>query len=163
MNPQTSAAPSLNLNDIILPDPVGVWPPAPGWWLLLALLILLPLVAFWLTRVYRARRARKQPKVDCQTQLAQLLGQETALTPTLCARTNEALKLYCRVCYPQALALHGDAWAEFLTARAGVLTAGQLHALAAGPYLPQVEGSAHELLTNLTLWLNSAESDRSRL
>jgi len=39
---------SLPLRDIHLPETVGMWPPAIGWWLLLIVLPLLFLVAWWL-------------------------------------------------------------------------------------------------------------------
>ena len=42
------------LRDIHGPDPVGWWPVAPGWWVVLASI----LVLFWLRWVLRRRRAR---------------------------------------------------------------------------------------------------------
>ena len=45
----------LPLKDIHLPAPSGFWPPAPGWWLALALLLVL-IVAFRYIRHYRQQR-----------------------------------------------------------------------------------------------------------
>ena len=51
MNPD----PLAQLRDIHLPEPIGWWPPAPGWWLLaLVFLSALIYVALW----WRQRRAR---------------------------------------------------------------------------------------------------------
>ncbi len=61
MNPQD---PLANLRDIHLPDPVGWWPPAPGWWLLL--LLALATLAFslvWLIKRYRSNRYRREALV----------------------------------------------------------------------------------------------------
>ena len=41
------------LHPLIAPAPVGLWPPAPGWWLLLAVL---PLLGWGLWRLRRWRR-----------------------------------------------------------------------------------------------------------
>jgi hypothetical protein len=45
---------SLPLRDLHLPEPVGWWPPAPGWWVLLTLLA--ALVAYGLIRWHRHRQ-----------------------------------------------------------------------------------------------------------
>ena len=45
---------SLPLRDLHLPEPVGWWPLAPGWWILL--LLLAALVAYGLTRWYQHRQ-----------------------------------------------------------------------------------------------------------
>jgi hypothetical protein len=49
MNPDAG----LPLRDIHLPDPVSWWPPAPGWWLLLCLLVI---IGFLLFRVIKKIR-----------------------------------------------------------------------------------------------------------
>jgi len=54
-----SSNPLSQLADIHLPEPVGFWPPAPGWWILLFILCAL---LFWTARRYyanwRLQRAR---------------------------------------------------------------------------------------------------------
>lgn len=45
---------SLPLRDLHLPEPVGWWPPAPGWWILLVLLA--GLLAYGLTRWHQHRQ-----------------------------------------------------------------------------------------------------------
>jgi len=59
MNPRSE----LPLRDIHLPDPVSWWPPAPGWWLLLALLVAIALLSGFLHYRYRRnalQRAARQ-------------------------------------------------------------------------------------------------------
>jgi uncharacterized membrane protein YccC len=48
--------PDLPLRDIHLPEPVSWWPPAPGWWLLLVLIIA---AGLWLFRIYRSRQRKR--------------------------------------------------------------------------------------------------------
>lgn len=45
---------TLPLRDLHLPEPVGWWPLAPGWWFLL--LVLAVLIAYGLTRAYQRRQ-----------------------------------------------------------------------------------------------------------
>ncbi|HIB53861.1 MAG TPA: DUF4381 domain-containing protein [Nitrospirales bacterium] len=55
-----SPVPQLPLRDIHLPGPISWWPPAPGWWILLALLItgtmLIVLYAWYQRKRNRMRR-----------------------------------------------------------------------------------------------------------
>jgi len=57
--------PNLNLRDIHLPEPVSWWPIAPGWWLLLAALLIIVALAFIARKIYRS----KQLKRDINTEL----------------------------------------------------------------------------------------------
>lgn len=41
------------LRDIHLPDPVSWWPPAPGWYGVLLLLIIFSALAWWLAKKWR--------------------------------------------------------------------------------------------------------------
>jgi hypothetical protein len=61
MQPTTSDPASLsNLHDIIVPDPVALWPPAPGWYVLAwLLLIALSCWAWWRLQRWRQNRYRR--------------------------------------------------------------------------------------------------------
>ena len=48
------------MKDVITPDPVGLWPPAPGWWILaVTVAVLIFLLVYVVQRQRRANRYRK--------------------------------------------------------------------------------------------------------
>ena len=126
------------LRDIHAAAPVPWWPPAPGWWVL-ALLVLVLLV--WLGRRvlarYRLHQRRKQmlawvdhlnanidPDRDPQAYLSTL---------------NRIFKLVALRAFPdqQCAVLNGQEWAGFLIQRMqNMPSADSLSVLASGPYDP---------------------------
>lgn len=77
------------LNPVVAPPPVGLWPLAPGWWFLLALVVMaLGILAVAAVRHHRANRYRRQALAELDAlpkdsnyvqQLARLL-KRTAIT-----------------------------------------------------------------------------------
>lgn len=134
----------LDLRDIHLPAEPGVWPPAPGWWLLFVLIMALVL---WLGRLGwgRYRRLRRRQRI-----LAELdrLQREGLRGPALIAAVSTLLKRVALMRYPrtEVAALTGDAWLAFLDRSGGdgrfVGGAGQ--ALADGAYAPESVGLAQD-------------------
>lgn len=104
--------PLSQLRDIHLPEPGGFWPPAPGWWLLALLILLLVLaVGYWAVR--KARRNRWLKVALAEVDALALEGSRD--TRWFC-RLNELLKRSARVRYPERApdALSGEAWVGFL-------------------------------------------------
>ncbi len=134
MNPATQSA--LQLRDIHLPAEPGLWPPAPGWWILAALLLVLLSWAAWFAlRRYRLHRQR-------QRILAVLseLEQKTAnnATPEKIAQISILLRRLALMRYPrrQVAALTGNDWLSFLDESGGYgrFIHGPGQVLASGPY-----------------------------
>ncbi len=137
MNP-ASTDPLAALRGIHLPDPVGFWPPAPGWWLLAGLLAA-SLVALWAW----AKRRRRSAARHALRELDRLAAERDALDlQTLATAVSTLLRRLALVRFGRArvAALHGDAWQRFLSStapRGGAAfadDAGVLLALA--PYAP---------------------------
>jgi len=102
MNP--SAA---QLRDIHLPNPVGWWPPAPGWWLL-GTLLLLTLVLAGGYAIARWRRGRTKRQAL------------TALASAADLQTINALLKRAALAYfdrSRVASLHGPGWFRFLDAQ----------------------------------------------
>lgn len=137
----TAADPLAELRGIHLPQPVGVWPPAPGWWGLAAVLVASAIAT---TMVVKRRRrsvvrhalreldglARTAPEADLQT-----------LATRLSALVRRVALL--RFGRSRVASLHGRAWQEFLAETAPktrrrrtrfVENAG--HVLSLAPYAP---------------------------
>lgn len=68
MQPDDQSALLEQLRDVALPQAPGLWPPAPGWWLLAALFVALALALAawrlrWLQRWHSAREHRRAARV----------------------------------------------------------------------------------------------------
>ncbi|HEY8290778.1 MAG TPA: DUF4381 family protein [Acetobacteraceae bacterium] len=97
-----------NLRDIALPTPIPWWPPQPGWWLLLAgLLVLVLFGVAWLVRRYRANAYRR-----AALRALQQTGPEALAA---------LLKRTALAAVPRATVagLTGNAWAAFLEQTGG--------------------------------------------
>jgi HAMP domain-containing protein len=153
-SPSGGVGASLELRDIHLPAEPGLWPPAPGWWLLLV--VLLAALAFlgrqgWRMQRRRRRRQRVLAELD-RLEAAEMRG------PALVAAVSALLKRVALSRYPRAevAALSGDAWLAFLDRSGGEgrFATGAGRALAEGAYAPETTGlDAHALLSVARDWL----------
>lgn len=108
-------APPLDLQDIVLPDPVSWAPQTAGWWVLLGILVLL--VAWWARGVLRRRRVnlyRRQALArlqEIESALAIPASRSRALTalPVLVKQTLLACRRRAEVA-----ALSGEPWLQLL-------------------------------------------------
>lgn len=148
--PQTAMPPALPLRDIHLPAAVGWWPPAPGWWLLLGLLLILGLALLALRRFRRRRRLRRLALRQLSA-LEQLPGRELA------TRLSRLLRQAAISHYPrhEAAGLSGAAWLAFLDRpfKDRPFSTGVGRCLADAPYRPAVEVESAALLALCRRWL----------
>ncbi|HED19666.1 MAG TPA: DUF4381 domain-containing protein [Gammaproteobacteria bacterium] len=133
-----AAQPVLQLRDIHLPAEPGLWPPAPGWWILVALLLVLLVWATWVaTRRYRLHRQR-QRILAMLGELEQETGADT--TPEKIAQISILLRRLALMRYSRrrVAALTGKDWLSFLdeSGGQGCFSRGPGQVLATGPYQP---------------------------
>ena len=107
------ADPLANLRDIHLPEAISSWPPAPGWWLALGLVVSLG-IAFHLYKRARSRSLKRAA-------LAELTGIENgyARSADVSQLALEISSLLRRVALTrfrrrEVASLHGEEWAQFL-------------------------------------------------
>jgi hypothetical protein len=135
-----AAGARLDLRDIHLPEQPGLWPPAPGWWLLALLLIVAMIMAgargLRLWRRLRRRRAILAELEQLQT--------DREPGPALAAAVSTMLKRVALSRYPrvEVAPLSGEDWLRFLdrTGGGGRFAEGPGRALADAPYAPATAG-----------------------
>jgi hypothetical protein len=123
-----------NLHDLVLPVPVPWWPPAPGWVIVSAALVMA--LGWWLIRAIRHWQ-----KNSYRREALVLLGEidgATAELPTLIKRV--ALSAYPR---ERVASLTGEQWLAFLdqTGQTDAFTTGAGRWLARLAYEPQLAAS----------------------
>jgi len=113
-NLETAPQQVLDLRDIHLPDAISWWPIAPGWWFVLASLILIPIAFFIIKNMY----ARKQLKRDVRSELDiikqqfQSMQNKSQLAKSLSILLRRASMSY----YPKTniAGLTGNDWLSYL-------------------------------------------------
>lgn len=128
-------ADELLLRDVHVPDAPSLWPLAPGWWLVLAVLGVVIAVVVGLRLYRRHRLARWRALFD---------GSATTSEPaTRVAAISELLRRAARRVEPQADRLQGEAWLGFLDGETRKdFTAGAGRILLDGGYRRNVDAEA---------------------
>ena len=153
-----TADPLADLRDWHLPDPVSWWPPAPGWWLvaagiLLGLLLVVRLWLRWRGRTSLQRAARHE---------LERLGRELATDGDRRRYLAELSRLLRRLAlarYPrvQVAGLTGGDWLAFLdaTGGAGEFSDGVGRALIESAYRPadQIDFDPERLAALVGRWI----------
>lgn len=156
MNPNPQQV--LQLRDIHLPGAPAFWPPAPGWWLVAA--VLLALLAWLTVAVLRRYLIRRQCKrlFSALARLEHRLASER--TPDALAQISVLLRRLALMRFPrqQVAALTGNAWLRFLDESGGNgrFAEGPGRVLATGPYrrsLP-TDLDATALVALVREWVN---------
>ncbi len=144
--PVTQAMPTqqLPLADIIQPEPVGLWPLAPGWWLLLLIsLALIALLGILLKRYLQTRRIRSQALalLDEARRVYDATAEDESqsnASSNYCRDVNQVLKRYWRHYNPapEILTSDGDSWITLLNhvTRSPIFDEKVAGALSQGPY-----------------------------
>lgn len=107
--------PLAQLRDIHLPSPVDAWPPAPGWWLLAALLAAaLITLGFYAVRRYRRNAYRRAALAQWHRLQAQYLATDNGAHYLM--QLNALVKKAALTCYgpEQVASLSDSAWLQFL-------------------------------------------------
>jgi hypothetical protein len=162
MNPST---PHLALRDIHLPEPISWWPPAPGWWILLFLSLLLCFTA-WL--LYKRRQKKKHQRASMQSLTIIRAGfDKDQNNAKLLRELSVLMRRSCITFYPRELSagLTGEQWLGFLDATSAnkEFSDGIGKILASAPYLPEqskIDIDSHALLNLCESWLRAQPSKK---
>ena len=144
------------LHDIHLPEAIGWWPLAPGWYVLtLLLIILLVTVIFLMSRYYLNGRARRQALRLLMTY--QQSYPKQANSQLSAARVSELLKRVALVYFPRAkvASLQGEAWIVFLNDTSKGLDFNNVRQeLLEAPYQPVMEHDLQLLFNQARAWIS---------
>jgi len=149
---------SLQLQDIHLPESASIWPLAPGWWILLALIVAIVLW-FVFKSIKRAKQKKRQRKI-----LSKFKALEKKLkanpSNTTIAEINTLLRQLAITYYPRSkvASLTGADWLHFLDETGGTheFSRGAGRILIEAPY--QLDKQLDKQLNKQT----SKESDKSK-
>ncbi|MEK9648595.1 MAG: DUF4381 domain-containing protein [Gammaproteobacteria bacterium] len=159
--------PLSQLRDIHLPEPMTFWPPAPGWWFVL-LLILIGLVFLYRHAIAALLQRRKLAAVlreldaalDHYNETAAFENTQNQAGLDYLAAVNILLKRVVLVLYPDSNATHltGRPWLEFLDTEGGTnaFTTGEGAILADGIYRKEFDADAAALHEVSRHWITRA-------
>jgi hypothetical protein len=150
------ADPLAELRDIHMPGAIETWPPAIGWWILLAIAIFLVLAGlYWLYSRWRANRYRREAIAELNRLRAdyQQHGEDSVyLAEYQSLLKRVALTRYAR---EDVASLTGESWVAFLdrTSRSQEFSMGKGQVLIDSNYMPEPEADVAALHEMGVAWI----------
>ena len=151
------------LRDIQLPPAIEWWPPAPGWWIAVALLLFFVLALAWFSsqRKEIGRQHKAMITLDqINRRYLSTQDQTTAIT-----ELSQVLRRYALAVFPERnpAGLTGAAWLQFLneTGGAGKFNDEVGYALTSGPYDPNAQIDVNAVLSAARYWLRHSAQTKS--
>jgi hypothetical protein len=111
----TDTASLADLHDIVVPPAASVWPPAPGWFVIGAIVVVLAVAGLVMGVIRRHRRAYRRAALSELESVAAKDGRTVGQIAELLKRT--ALAVYPR---EDVAALTGEHWVAWLETTGGV-------------------------------------------
>ncbi len=145
--------PLAQLREVHLPPPVAFWPPAPGWWILAGLGLLLG--GLLLRSAWRWWK-RGAPRRAALAELKALSTQNLSAQEQLQA-TSQLLRRLARLQGAGAEALSGAAWLQYLDqqSRGNLFTQGPGKRLAEEPYQRTVDEPVGPVVDAARAWIKA--------
>ncbi|MGH1461030.1 MAG: DUF4381 domain-containing protein [Neptuniibacter sp.] len=142
----------LPLRDMQLPEAISWWPLAPGWWLLMCLLVVFLIAVFFTIwkKLQDPRREAMQELLRIEQQYSEHQDKQLLVVECNTLMKRLALTLYPR---SQVAALSGQQWLAFLRNSSGKLDISHLDILIHGPYQASVELSSDDLIQSCRQWI----------
>ena len=116
-NPQ-AVDPLANLRDIHLPAEIGNWPPAPGWYALAAvILLIIAVLCLWLWRRHRQNAWRRAALLELDGIVSEYQAHSSTTSEDKARCYQQINLLLKRITHQNdshAASLSGGAWAEYL-------------------------------------------------
>ncbi len=154
-------APGPELLDIHLPGEPSWWPPAPGWWIVAALIIGL---AVWLILWMRRRAQRRRWRLRILFELERFAADDQLKnnTPRLIAELSKLLRRASRTIRSDAATLRGKAWLDFLDSILATdeFSNGPGRVLLDGPFQRESTADSDALVDLVRRWLKRALDDQ---
>jgi len=153
----TPAQAGLQLRDIHLPGPPDFWPPAPGWWLLTA--VLLGLLAWGGLLAWRQMKIRLQRRHILALLEQMERSSNGQATPELLAQLSRLTRRLALMRFPRRdiASLTGQDWLRFLdnSGGDGQFLHGPGRVLAQGPYMHELrdEIDSRALISLIRQWI----------
>ena len=150
----------LPLRDIHLPDPVSWWPPAPGWWVLVLLCLIL---TGWLYHRYRRSQARRILRHSMEHEWRTLQDRfDQHRDPQLLVQDLSVFLRRVAMSVTERNAVAGQTGSEWLLqldelAGTRLFDSATGRQLLTAPYQPATEIDAGELLAISRQWLTLIE------
>jgi len=153
-----------DLREIHLPDPVPLWPPAPGWWIVLGLGVTVVIVFIWVRAYRRGTKARRLAMAELAAVKQHYDTHQD--NQWVVQRLSEIVRRYAMANFPrtEVAGLVGSSWLGFLdrTGRTNEFTKGVGHLLSSGPYRPESAVPAADLLSLVEHWIQHVSPPTQR-
>lgn len=157
MNENTEQLIDQGLRDLHLPQAIGWWPLAPGWWAIGMLMIIIAATAAWqLQRYRRLRDPRRRAVVELRDTYQQWLKHGNA--STYYQQSHRVLRQLAIQMADRASVsrLAGERWVNWLDERVEQpLSVDARHALAVGGYRLQCADSIQQLHAEYVRWAST--------